>query len=378
MAIDKSSSLFDKYCKFMPYDIDLNVSNAVNVSKVIKFKSLRGMPFTSQQNSYSCGPLTQLIYEVSSRYGYKYETSMRFVISYQLIFILFSLRNIQQGSPLWIYGAIISGELDILLHPITKSYIDIIGFDSSAKLSRFVGIISESHFLSKANLGECAKFSYLRSFDTNVWLLTIFILIIISFISQLKVMSISQFTATLWRYASVLFSEPIERLFFKKLQQKLSNRIVLCVWLLSCTILLSSFSGVLRGFFITRIPHIVIDSWEDLYAIKNMRIYSQSISFLSNYVSESKSEMAIEFEKRIDMFETGINSTTAKIMLKDVYRGTHVMEWTKDRLEIDIPTYAQSNLKGLHISKHGGGEQPYFVVMSPTIDAQTENVVNKM
>jgi hypothetical protein len=44
----------------------------------------------------------------------------------------------------------------------------------------------------------------------------------------------------------------------------LTQRIIICFWLIFCTIFLSDFSGVSYCFFIKNIPNDVIDSWDEL------------------------------------------------------------------------------------------------------------------
>ena len=78
--------------------------------------------------------------------------------------------------------------------------------------------------------------------------------------------------------------------------------IILAVWLLSCTVFLSAFSGVLRGFFIQRTPCKCIDSWEQLYERKDLKIITQDMMYFARFVDKYKhvDEMARDFEQRIE------------------------------------------------------------------------------
>ena len=62
------------------------------------------------------------------------------------------------------------------------------------------------------------------------------------------------------------------------------HRILVAIWLISCTILLSAFSGQLRELLIKPLPIYWIDSWHDLYQWKHLKIETFVLTDFAYYV----------------------------------------------------------------------------------------------
>ena len=69
--------------------------------------------------------------------------------------------------------------------------------------------------------------------------------------------------------------------------------------------MLCAFSGVLLAFFMEPIPEIVIDSWEDLFKRKEVKITGFHLSFFQRYIEDfpDEEEMARDFSDRFYPFQ---------------------------------------------------------------------------
>jgi hypothetical protein len=144
-------------------------------------------------------------------------------------------------------------------------------------------------------------FTYFQSFEINVWLLILFSLVFICLVIKFFDKAFNNFRSNVWQYSTLLLSEPFPRKAYLRSVKLLSHRLVLTVWLLSCTIFLAAFSGVLRGFFIRNVSPDVIDSFEELYHRNKIKVICTDISYFNYYVQNYKltNSDAREFSGRL-------------------------------------------------------------------------------
>jgi hypothetical protein len=183
---------------------------------------------------------------------------------------------------------------------LTAEYIgllkDMLDFDQLAYPSRAMGMQSDGVIASITRPGERHSFEFILGFEFPVWitLLITMLLIPLSFANIEK--SFSGYFKNLWNYSYLILSEPIP-----KLPKTSMKRFILTFWLLACTVLLSGYSGVLRNLFMRPNLDDVIESWEDLYDRKDMKILSIEGSAVYNFVrmKEDRGEMARDFTSRL-------------------------------------------------------------------------------
>ena len=160
------------------------------------------------------------------------------------------------------------GLRDVILDTYDRSY--------NIKFSRALGIVSEGNILCWKLPGQWSRFKFLTSFEPIIWYSLITTLFVFGLIVTLKEkISLSQLSDNCWKFFSSIFGHKnmdLEKSFVK---------IVLSIlWLFCMTIMLSGFSGVLLRFFMEPLPSVVIDSWDDLYERKEVKILTFELSFM--------------------------------------------------------------------------------------------------
>ena len=108
-------------------------------------------------------------------------------------------------------------------------------------------------------LGHKMTLNFFECFEPQVYLTLLATLLIISLIVSAINRKILYFYDSLWKYTSVLLSHS------HSLQSnRISERLLSGVWLMSCTVLLAAFSGLLRDHLLRPDPIYWIDSLQDL------------------------------------------------------------------------------------------------------------------
>jgi uncharacterized membrane protein YcgQ (UPF0703/DUF1980 family) len=248
----------------------------------------------------------------------------------------------------------------------------LVGF--GIKTTRKLGILSEGHILSAIRPGQRYIFDYFLSFDTKVWLFMILTLIIISLMMSLTQRSFKLILSNFWHFSSILLSEIFPK---RMITNNLTQRIIICFWLIFCTIFLSAFSGVLYGFFIKNIPNDVIDSWDELYSIKELRITISDYSLFSDYSKNNKN--SFDFKARIDeKFSLNYSESDYLSLFEEIKKSNRVFMGEKQALNALVSKYGQTLKNSLHLSKYGGGTTPYALILNTFIDSQLEIDLNKL
>ena len=124
----------------------------------------------------------------------------------------------------------------------------------------------------------------------------------------------------------------------------------------------------------TVIPNQVIDSWEDLETNKHVKIIAENVEFLVQFSKKSNSKMAANFRNRFQEFnlENVHNMTIMYDIAKDLLSGRAAYVKNKVTIVYNI-LYLQAIFKlgnrlldSLHLSKHGGPDEQYFIIIPST------------
>jgi hypothetical protein len=259
--------------------------------------------------------------------------------------------------------------------------------DVHYKLSKSFGALQQGYIISIKFKEILQAFKFVESFDMFIWIAFILSICLISLFVTIQQNSIKNYFLYFWQYSALLLSEPITTFVYKRDLHFRSNKIILSFWLLSCTVLLSAFAGVIRVFFIKSIPNNNIDSWEQLYDRKEMRIITLDISFFNNYIQEFKNLdiVAQEFYNRMEEPVSIIDSSVNKLMFNIQFIDIFIRELEKiltGKYVIVLESYffeqminenlgngderekrIINDIKKLHISENGGGVMPYFIMI---------------
>jgi hypothetical protein len=261
-----------------------------------------------------------------------------------------------------------------------------LAFDANFKLSRSFGTLSDSHILSLITPKQWPAFSYFQSFDIIVWIMILLSLALISLLLSIKKLSISNFLLIYYQYSSVLQSEPFFRSAYNKSLKSITNKLILIVWLLMCTVLLSAFASVQRTFFIKCLPYDNIDSWEDLYDKSHYKILTIDFTLFSHYSLNliDQNKMTSNFNHRIEkscsLLEVLTNRSKMNLeIFEKLETGEYVFIhdiYSIDNLFMEND-YFRNAIHNYHVSKTGGGNIPYFIIF-PNENKLLENSFNKL
>ena len=155
-----------------------------------------------------------------------------------------------------------------------------------------------------------------KSFDIEVYISLVSIMIVMSLVVAIHKHSMKTFFSALWSYASVILSD-----YYSLQIESRIDRILSGIWLMSCTVLLAAFSGLLRELMIRPKPICWIDSWDDLMLDKwkDVEIQLFETDGLAVYINRfTNTTLARNLESRIkrekgemlksDHFESGNKS----------------------------------------------------------------------
>jgi hypothetical protein len=365
-----------------------NINQTINANKLLRIIATFSLPFISdrfdqKEDKIVCGPLIKLIKELSMRYGYRYSmflfldkiSKSSFGIFFSISLLRISASNLDELKEMLSNGT----KINIVLFPTTESIADIMASfigEDIFKYSKPLGIISEGHILSAVKPGIWPKLKFFLSFETNVCISLIASLILILLFKALVVKSLTEFFPNLWELiASMLGRENL------KLRKTFKEYTVYSIWLISWTILLSAFSGVMYRSFIEPLPKITIDSWEDLYERNDVRIITPTLSFLANYAKSFREidPMARDFESRLEE-EVLFNASEELLeeLVAKTCSGSYAFSAQQFHLESYLIFLEKKFINSVHISKYGGGVSPYFLPIHELSNNLLETDINKL
>jgi hypothetical protein len=253
--------------------------------------------------------------------------------------------------------------------------------------TKAISTLQSEHIYSYAKSGEWPVFTYFSSFDLYVWVFTIISVISISLTDSIIERGLQRVLNNVWRFSSLLLSEPLPRNTYLSSKQSLSKRILILVWLIASTILLAGFSGVLRGFFMSKLPLEVIDSFEDLHKQKSVKVISKKGFSFESLVRNPKStnEILKEIGERtifIDQIPLEIeNHRITRDLINKLKSGKFVLILSKTYfncfLNFEITEWTKMLNKLLYVSKYGFDDEYYSLLISNGI-LSLENDLNNL
>jgi hypothetical protein len=267
-----------------------------------------------------------------------------------------------------------------VIPPIILSIMD------NTDISRPFDLQEGEHIYSYSKPIEWPMFTFFRSFDISAWLAIIISLIIITIITSIFELNLDLLQNTFWRYGSVLLSEPFPTKYYQKAKRFLSQRIILTAWLLSCTVLLSAFSGVLRDFFMKKITPEYIDSFEQLIANNDIKIIIICNRYFYNYIrnNQNSNYEIRKLSRRVECVENfqisnPENKTTIEVFSK-VKSGKYVLVINKTLfdsiLNYKITDWTKLVRSKLYSSEKGFTRMFYSFLYSKRISILKYNINN--
>jgi len=199
----------------------------------------------------------------------------------------------------------LSGNWSFFLYAATANNLHVAEFyvgDQLFTRSRAISIEHEGRVTSLIEPGKKDLFEFILGFEYPVWIALVLTMFFIPLAHGIINKSFSNFTKDFWEYFYVISSEAMPAI--PKTQMK---RFILALWLLSCTVFLAGYAGVIREFFIKNIPDDVIKTWDHIYGRKDLKIITYESSVLHNFIeSEAETnEMAKDFKSRMEIIEFG-------------------------------------------------------------------------
>ena len=232
-----------------------------------------------------------------------------------------------------------------------------------------------SHIAYKAFLGRQDHFVYLKYFDVTLYLFLILTLMTISLTlmiinNRINILHFIRNEETLL----TVFITSVYRAYLVEGQITMKKLMVLGPWFLSAYLITIVFNNLILDSLERAIPNQVIDSWEDLENNKHVKIIAENMEFLVQFSRTSNSKMADNFRSRYQEFDLkdATNMTIMYSIANDLLTGRAAYVKNKLTIKYNI-LYLQTIFKlnnrlldSLHVSKYGGPEEQYFILIPST------------
>ena len=205
-------------------------------------------------------------------------------------------------------------------------------------------------------------YKHFEIFTPGVYIGILVSISIMSSIVGLYHRSFKTFLSTFWSYFSVILSDYYSIGISSGVEKLLTG-----VWLMSCTVLLAAFSGLLRDQSMKPKAILWIDSWHDLYEWKNIKIQIPSVNFMLQFIDNFPDHpYSINFKNRSEIFENVDFESGAKDFdYERVSKGELAIVTGYEYLQILkknlIKDYKFIENVDFHISTVGDAMQPYFI-----------------
>ena len=176
------------------------------------------------------------------------------------------------------------------------------GLSNFIKITPFTNYGDTARILATTKRGDFHMFKHFESFNMEVYYGIIVSIIVFSVVISAYNNSIKSFFTTLWLYTSVILNGSVnlknEAIFIMSLY---------ALWLISCTVILAAFSGMLLTLLIKPLPIYWIDSWQDLYEWKHIKIQTMILTDMGFFINKSvNNPVADDFRLRSDVFPFSI------------------------------------------------------------------------
>ena len=216
--------------------------------------------------------------------------------------------------------------------------------------------------------GSQPVFTFFECIEANVYLLMGLMTILVTLLISRNNFNMLTFFNYLWNILTIFLSKMIS----KDLDMKSRlSKVIMGAWLF-----LEFYFTILCGSFLMEhmnkpIPYRVIDSWDDLYQMKEVKILTSKTSTLVKFTQLENTPMAMDFRQRLEALPQDTSDTFRRDMFQKVSSGKYAYSTNRLVLIGNMFMLLNSSVEYLtrfHISKKGGGEQPYFLAVHSTFD----------
>ena len=219
------------------------------------------------------------------------------------------------------------------------------------------------------------QFIYFKFFHLNLYFITLLTIMVVSLTLMIinNRISIINFVHNTGILYTVLITSVYSR-YLVKGEISMKNMMVLGPWFLTAFIIIIMLNNLILDNMERADPILVIDSWEDLESNKHVKIIAEDIEFLTKFSKTSDSKMAVNFRNRLQEFKLKdvTDMTVMYGIANDLLTGRAA--YVKNKLTIvynilylqTIFNLGNRLLDSLHLSKYGGPEEQYFIIIPST------------
>ena len=218
---------------------------------------------------------------------------------------------------------------------------DVVHYDDYISTSSTILFLHQDNVLASTMKMKQTIINIFYSYDISIYISLFLFIIIMSLITGLSRNSMKSFLSISWSYLSVLLTD-----YCTLRAQSLVDRCLIGGWLLSSTILLAVFSGLMRDVLTKPKSIHWIDSWNDLSDWKHLKVVTPTTSSLAyNIKTFGKDPMAEGFADRVsigidfDKYEKGEMSYDNDIDYLSIKEGKLALI-----ADLDVLTILKKNL----------------------------------
>ena len=242
-----------------------------------------------------------------------------------------------------------------------------------------------SHIAYKAYPGKIEEFSYFKFFDSILYPIFLVTVMLIS-INLMLINNRLNFVNFI-NNIEILYTVLITSIHLRYLVKggiTMKTIMVLSPWFFTAFLIKTVLENLILDNMERVIPNQVIDSWEDLENNKHVKIISENVEFFVQFSKMSNSKMAANFRSRLQEFNLkDVNNMTVMYgIANDLFTGRAA--YVKNKLTIVFHmVYLQTILKlsnnlldSLHLSKYGGPDEQYFIIIPSTTPKHLAHIFN--
>ena len=216
--------------------------------------------------------------------------------------------------------------------------------------------------------GTRPVFTFFQCFETSLYLFMGFMTIFVALVMSRTRLTLQNLLCNIWNIFTIFLSKTISKDLDMSVKQ---SKIIIGAWLIVefyLTILCASF---LLDHMNKPIPNRVIDSWDDLYQRKEVKILASKTNALVKFTELENTPMAMDFHQRLETLEPDTSEYFRRDMFQKVCSGKYA--YATNRLVLIgnmfmLLNSSEEYLSKFHISREGGGELPYFLAVHSTFD----------
>ena len=321
-----------------------------------------------------CGPLITLMCQFALKIG----TSLKLEPKPQSLLDIVKIINKEQPQFL-----LRQADINILnFYNMNKAYFKNIEYFSASNVIDYQAL---SYIAYKPYPGRGERFIYIKFLNPTLHLIILLTVMIISITlmiinNRVNIMSYIHNIENLY----TVFITSVFIKYFVKGEISMKKMLVLGPWFLTGFMITMVFNDRILNSLERAIPNQVIDSWEDLENNKEVKIIAEDVEFLVQFSKTSNSKMATNFQSRYQKLtlEDVSNMTIMYGIANDLLTGRAA--YVKNKLTIVYNMlYLQAICKlgnrlqdSLHLSKYGGPDEQYFIIIPSTTHKHLEDKFN--